>query len=364
MGFWHTGYMEHHAYDYFSATDVQPPVRIKHLCPICSAEFETSEELSGHRIEGHPLSRPILLFRGREIGNTPIQITRRPSAEDFALGKSAKAFINQQSCPVEQVPEKLSVLTQETVNIRLLSNDNVEAQFEIGFSIATQEDIQGVEKCFKAFTEGKKLDRRSIDEFIQRAQPYQTAKYYYDGICQYLYGVLAKEKSSETDLAFEKYPEKFSLAVERLQDYNRPVSRAIIGIIAFNFNQFDDAAYVLEPDTNIAHAANTFKDWLELNNSDWPQAEGKNSWDALLSDKDTATLVQLLCDQRKKPETKLSEIQDNLVKLVSDYDRTKLKIMQAELARLTGDAELAKRTARELANFTGITKWANSLIEG
>ena len=62
------------------------------------------------------------------------------------------------------------------------------------------------------------------------------------GICDYLYGVLAKERSHDASLSHEKYANKFNEAVEQLAAYDRPLARIIRSLVEFHFNHFEEAA--------------------------------------------------------------------------------------------------------------------------
>ena len=74
MGFWHTGYMDFH--EPVGLGDGYPPPTPVYACQMCSEEFPNPDDLRAHRFESHPLSRPVLLVRGVEVGSTPIHISR------------------------------------------------------------------------------------------------------------------------------------------------------------------------------------------------------------------------------------------------------------------------------------------------
>ncbi len=65
----------------------------------------------------------------------------------------------------------------------------------------------------------------TIDGFIEDCRPFSTADLYYDGICHYLYGVLAKERSPDSSLPYEEYRDRFNRAADALRDYDK-ISRA------------------------------------------------------------------------------------------------------------------------------------------
>jgi hypothetical protein len=86
------------------------------------------------------------------------------------------------------------------------------------------------------------LSRRTILDFIERSKKHRSARRYLEGLSTYLYGVVARERSSESDLVGRPgdagYAGKYDRAVSMLGDFDRPPAEAICGMVAFHYNQF------------------------------------------------------------------------------------------------------------------------------
>ncbi len=362
MGFWHTGYIEFH--ETTGIEDWCRPVPPTHRCMHCGEEFDTADDLRQHRFQAHPIKRPLLFIRGMEIGSTPVTITRSLAPQDVGTGACTSAIVNGVHMPVDHLAATLASIEQDTVRI-VLEGEGANASFEIRIEIASDDDMEGVEQAFFRVAHHRRLDVRAIEQFIDGASPYKTAAAYCDGICEYLYGVLAKERSPTSSLRYEAYREKFTRALDKLRTFDRPLANRVGGLVEFHFNHFPEAAS-LSPGARVGRAANAFA--TRLSGSSLPESVGQfdgsdEQLEYLLTDWDTEQLIrwavrdpsELLCEQ--------AEIEKMLRSDPAEYDQTKLHILLAEIGLSSKNRVLVLTHARELRNSPSVSRWADSVIE-
>ncbi len=360
MGFWHTGYIEFHEPTGLGVTYV--PEKPVYACKHCEQRFDTMDALRRHRFEAHPSRRPELFVRGIELGTTPFRLSRTASPSDFVLERCTDAFVNDQRVPPKDVPARLASINRDKVRVELI-NEGARSVFELDISIAQERDLKGVEACFLELAKKKELTAKTVESFIEKCKPYTTAEAYYDSICQYLYGVMAKEKDASTSLPYEAYVDRFNQAASALQDYDRRLGRLVQALIAFHFNHFADAADFAPPG-RLQRASKQFA--AALKSASWKaidRAEQHNDsvLEDLLTDFETLRILRWV----EMPANELAGEIENISALIKrdelEYDRLKLTILLAEAAAAAGDMTLAKKTARSLINVPVAARWAERL---
>jgi hypothetical protein len=360
MGFWHTGYFEHHEPSGFETT-FQPHPTI-YNCPHCGYTTKVVEELRRHRFEAHPYNRPLLFIRDAELGNAPFRVSKRLLPADIKSDRCARATINGKPVPIIELGSILSKINRDTVTIEL-EGDRVSAVFKICFEIAEENDLAAVEKNFYEVARGRRLDRRAIEHFIHSSKPYGTAIGYCDGICDYFYGVLAKERSLESALPYQAYREKFNRAADRLKDFDRPLANILGALIAFHFNHFNEAR-TLAATSRVGIAASRFCNWLSQSIDEVEyQIDIKHSnFENLVTDIDTERFIRWSVLESKELLLHKDEIVFWLKKEISDFDKAKGCILLSELALELGDSALATHYAREFRNSPTMGAWAEHII--
>lgn len=362
MGFWHTGYMEFHepsGIEEWCRPD--PPT---YRCSHCGKDFENAAALRHHRFEMHPFKRPLLFIRGMEIGSSPITITRELKSSEINAGACSRAIVNGKKMSVDHLPDTLASIEQDTVKI-VLEGEGAAASFEIRIEIATDEDLSGIEKNFFNVARLSRLDVRAIDQFIEGAAEFSTATDYCDGICDYLYGVLAKERSSSSSLPYEAYREKFSRSLDKLQMFDRPLANRIGGLINFHYNHFWESASLV-PESRVGHASEKFSGWLSgistaERNADF--LEKDSSFESMLTDWDTEQLISLAVKEPSRLVSYEGHMQKMLSEFRAEFDKTKLHILLAKMGLASRNEALVKAHAKVLRNSPGVAHWANAVIE-
>lgn len=360
MGFWHTGYLEFHDPVDLEGFITEPSVPV-FPCEQCGASFPSFEQLRRHRFEQHPAKRPVLYVRGREVGGAPLRVTRALQPTDIQTLHTSVARVNGRPVPLGELGLVLSKTTTSIADIRL--QGEVSADFRLQFEIASQEDTVGIERCFRAAAYRGRLDRHAIENVIESAQPYESAMAYCDGICEYLYGVLAKERSPESSLPYQEYRNKFNRAVDILRDVDRPLARIVQGLVAFHFNHFAIAADC-SPTSRVGTASRRYQKWiLPLGgSSDSHGSSHGQTLDSLLTDLETERLLRWVLMPLDAALACATEIEAAVDRDIPEFDRAKLRILIAEMYSRIGRHSDAKRHARELLNNPSFGPWAEAML--
>lgn len=366
MGFWHTGLMDQ--------LDMNPPGVLElsrtherlppeYPCSRCSNVFDSPEALRAHLYDGHSSPLPVLLFRGRECGQTPVSVTDPTDPEDWLVECDA-ALLNGQRIPSAELPLALACEESRTVNLEL-TRGNISATYKIDFKVAKSRDLDGVDQCLDELARTYRLDLRSIEGFVQSKASYPSAIRYIDGIAAYFYGVLARERSSDSRLSFEQYREYYDKAAAILGSFHRKPAEVISGLIAFHYNQFDRLG-VKYSAPRLDWAARRFWACLDGRSPDlMPYAEGRDrGLDRVLSDAETERVLKWSC-LSLHPSTRLDELAaiEQYTQTCEPLDAVKLRILVAEKRLQLGQLDEANRYAKDLRNNDTCGNWANSMLK-
>jgi hypothetical protein len=361
MGFWHTGYMEFKEPTGLAWEFVPRP--ILYTCAICGGQWDDPDNLLRHRFEVHAAPRPVLIVRGQELGATPYRITREASASDFIAHHATGATVNGEPVQPIRLGQVLAGRAQDRVKVEL-ANDTAKAAFEILYSVSTPEDCEGVEQCFTAMVKLNRLDPRAVEGLIANASPFKTARTYLDGVCAYLFGVLARERFPALQLSFDSYREKFELASATLVDFERPLARLIRSLVSFHLNHFQEV--MAGAATGPLHLAARRLHSL-LSSGAEPPAVASLSSDSgypedTLTDFQTARIIRWTVADAGALHREVERMKEFLLADGVDYDRLKVRVILAEQLARQGDLAGARGIARTMRNNPATGAWAESLM--
>lgn len=362
MGVWHTGDNEYLRTNIHVVSSI--PLVKEYPCKRCNLVFTSREELFEHRFEKHPTYRPTLFLRGQELGTSRTLVTRSISATDVTLKMCDHAIINDESVDVTTVPSHLAQLSSDVCRL-VLENKNVQAEYTLDFQIAEYADLIGIEKQFVRTVSGPGLDTRAVDEFISATSAYRSAIGYCDGICAYLYGVLAKERVPDSTLKYNEYTEKYNKSAEKLSVYERPLAKTISSIIEFHFNHFKNAKFMAGSE-RIGQAAARFSSLLDGSrpfSEIWKNTPAtRNRLDASVTDWETEQIIRMTVSRKDYLTKNLPEMENLLERIETHYDSVKLHILLAEINAIAGNYKDALRHAKKLRNLPGLGRWATTSI--
>ncbi|MBI3147695.1 MAG: hypothetical protein HYZ17_04205 [Betaproteobacteria bacterium] len=361
MGFWHTGYLEFH--DNAGLDFAYRPQRLIYHCQHCGQHFDSMDDLRRHRFQSHPYTCPLLFVRGIELGATPFRVTRSAQPSDFVVELCTIATFNGTPREPREIPKLLAEVSHDKVKVEL-GNDGPPAVFELVFQIADEMHLKGVEASFLQFANRKLLTVRALEVFIQECRAFNTADAYWGGICDYLYGVLAKERAPDSSLPYDEYRERFNRAADALLDYDRSLAHLVRSLVAFHFNHFEDAA-LFAPPGQLHMASMRFEAVLKgisWDEAGTPARKPSNAPEDMLTDHETLRILRWT----QLPLTELAAEAENIAALVKcdvpEFDRLKLNVLLAEAYAASRDAVHARKTARELIGNAKTAGWAERLI--
>lgn len=192
MGFWHTGYFEFHEPTGLDDVRFEPsPPRFP--CKYCDEVYDSSDELRRHRFENHTLRRPTLFLQDQELGTRPFRITRQLIVDDVRTDNCDRARVNGHEISIDAIPRELARGLSGISKVVLSNKDDVSKEFTLDFRIASEGHLKGIEEHFERMAREGRLSFYAIEEFIEAASKFDSALGYCDGICEYLYGILAME---------------------------------------------------------------------------------------------------------------------------------------------------------------------------
>lgn len=367
MGFWHTGYAEFHEPSGLPEFNYRQPQRIRYTCEQCGRQFAAIEELRRHRFEQHPLRQPALLIRGRARDATPLVISTPLVPSDVGIEDTTTCLVNGVSVTPNELPELLARMSRQFVELEL-RNQGASTRCALDFRIAAEPDLAGVEAAFLRLARDRTLGIEAIARFIEDCRAFKTARLYCDGICHYLYGVLAKEQAPDTGLHQGQYKERYLRAQDELSGFDRPLANSIRSLVAFHFNHFEDAA-TLAAEGGLRHAARAFEGLLkglpwhfELDRS----AATGSAVEDLLTDQDTLEILADASHGLLELTTRTDVLQRHLRRAGMGYDRLKRALLTCEALAACQDTDshvAARRLAREYLPQADTRVWAEAMLE-
>lgn len=368
MGFWHTGYAEFHEPSGLEDYVYSPPPPVRYGCEHCSASFAELEGLRRHRFEQHPVRRPVLWLRGRAAGALPQLLMTPLQPADVVVEDATRCLLNGSPVPLAALGKRLAAMSRDFVELQL-ENAGATTRCVLDFRIADEAHLVGVEAAFLRLARGKALTLEAVGRFNTECAQFSSAKLYWDGICHYLYGVLAKERSPDSGLKQDRYVERYMRASDELSGFDRPLARSVRALVAFHFNQFDGAE-LLAPEGALRQAAGAFAGLLQGLPWHFDAAFSpapSSAVEDLLTDQDT---LQILADASHGLVDLKNRADELLLHLrratAGGFDQMKRALLASEALAAREDAAshtAARKLARELASQHDTSAWAEAMLE-
>lgn len=363
MGFWHTGYIDFH--QPVGLDDYQiAPSPVEYKCPQCGMVFDSYEQLWDHKLESHPAKRPSITIKGQEVVDAPVCITSCLQPNDIAITNCSKASINKEPISPDLLPEVLAEIKTGDYHL-YLANDGIGSEHKLEFRIASSSDLSGIESEFTEMAKRQLLNLTSIEEFISATSSYQSAIGYCDGICAYLYGVMAREQHPESSLSYKDYEVKFNQASHKLRDYDRPLARVINGLISFHFNHFEETVCCVAH-SRVGLVARLFNSWItcvDPNKSIFQTPNVERGWmEKYVTDWDTERIVEWSSQSLDELAERTEELEEFLTGNASNYDMVKVHILLSEIYFQINDCQKSILHAKSLRNMPGMECWVECMI--
>ncbi len=363
MGFWHTGYEEHHQVSSFWEANEAVNLCIEYKCEQCVESFDRPDLLVEHRFSAHPYEAPVLLIRGKEVGSLPTNINTPLTPNDILICNAVNSKINGSQVDLKEVAIQLSKVRQENIDL-ILSNNELTSRYRLRFNISSDKDLLGIEAEFLRLVQGRVLSRSAIDEFILKTANYKSAANYVDGLCEYFYGVLAKEESECSSLKPTKYREKFNRSAEQLIDYSRTLANYIKGLIAFHFNHFTEARIFLNVG-NLFKVSSFYEQIFSGNDVDFERYLVADSQllENILMDEETNLILNFFRNNNPS-RADFNNLEQKLISTkVSEFGKIKLKILKIKLLIKYNNENQAVSILKELKGLSYLELWVGQVMK-
>lgn len=341
-----------------------PPVVLQPIvyeCPRCSVRFDSVQARREHFFTAHPYRKPELLLRGQPLSNSGTVIHAPVHASDWLLGSCQWGVLNGQAMALDELFQTLAHCRQG-FHVLELGNQDATERFELRFCIPELQELRRLEDVFSTLFIDNELNVDDVRRFAETCMSLATAREYLEGVCQYLYGVLAKDQRGDTHLGHAQYKERFNRALEALRHVDRPMARTIRGIINFSFNSFAQAASQHDAPA-LAAAATRFAGWAGRP-AKGGMAVQQKAQARLPIDHATDRILGWMALPRGRQEGELDDLQRASASPVwTVEDRAKTIVLWLEWGCAFSPADELRRVARSLLNDAIFAGYAEQVLE-
>ena len=339
-----------------------PPSPVVYRCSVCNTAFYDADELFAHRFTEHPYTRPALILAGRELTSPRELIVHPLNERDVILANTDQCYLDGKAVEPMQLPQLLSQ-QRGGVHTIVLESLGIETRYEMLFEIAEARELDEVEQLFLSIAGSDTLTIDRINVFAELTAKYKTALPYVDGLCHYLYGVLAKDQRGGTHLPQAEYKTKFNLALDSLRHFARPLANVVVGIIDFSGNAFSDGD-TLPTSPRLQHAMRVYDGFTRQIVPAVLYSWSGGGMGNVPVDHATSQILQWAIEStedflrhRRQMEMALDDAE-----WVPD-DRFKVSMLLAERLSSLGDVAAAKCFARSVTNDALFGDWAQRIMD-
>ena len=363
MGFWHTGYLEHHEQVGLAASGTEAVLAPVFRCDICFQEFPSERLLREHRFAGHPKRQPVLLYRGVPLGHRLHVFTSCLRAADLVMLDVSTVSVNGVNLSPSEAIEKLAATRRGRLQL-VLDGASLSRELGFEFDVSDAGDVNGVTEALRALVRTGRLDHQSIGDFIARSDRFPSAGRLRAAIADYFFGVISKEGREESGDGID-YREKWNDALDRLSAMEHPVAIEIRSIINLHYNQFVVSACAASGGT-VSTVAKRFARMLGLQ-----MAPASSSWQGcgdMFLDRDTSVICAWAAKDTLSNVAEVESMERFIQGRGTMLDKSKVRVLLAEHYVKVGDWRLADRHLQAMTHDdTGFGQWALQLsrrIEG
>lgn len=240
---------------YLEATETPPvwgPLTPVYPCPFCSETFEDRQLLSNHLSSRHRGHRPILLVGGWE----PDRITtiRQQLWEpQIAVENCSDVHIRvdgtrRDGLLQQDIPRLLAQETDAVIELELVNHfDDVAApirwSYRLAFCIPNKSSLDAVDRASVEYLTIDKLGMAQVSAFLTDTRCEGVVCDYADALGSYARGLLVKNQAIGTGVTLppSEAADLYGSALQRLKDFQRPLTSVICGLVRFGTNDFSFA---------------------------------------------------------------------------------------------------------------------------
>ena len=205
-------------------------------CRLCGQIFDSLPAREQHELE-HPLNKPSLYFRDRELGMSTLLITSPVQPGDWGARSISTLKLNGfELGSIADLQQELEDTTRGLYTLEY-SNEYTAKKLKIELCIADVEQLAEVDGAFRNYFSSGTTSEQQILKFHNATKHCDTVVRYINGLVRYIHGLLAKDHLSEIT-PFEDFDKRFNQALDDLQDYETALANVIRTVIRFNRNDF------------------------------------------------------------------------------------------------------------------------------
>jgi len=331
-------------------------------CRKCKSIFETKIELESHQFEEHAALAPSLLLHRAPCSREQTVITSSTIPADWSVENCTSTTLNGRKIRVGDLGKTLSSIDSGFVEV-VLRGEASEESFRLSFRIADTAELSIVDSLLRSSVDGAEFSRGAIDKFLSQSPTSRSAREYRDGIASYLYGILAKNFSTESRLEHDVYRSKFEEASKQLDRFDTSVARSICSRVSFHFNHFEEAqARAYEPKVELA--SQRFLNVLGMSASDKPLTEGSDNWVGYSPpDPDLDLVINWTLNSDKCSSADLINAMEQALPDLERVDRFKVLILLAVNLAEIGDHKEGIAHANRLRDVPMASQWLENYLQ-
>ena len=209
-----------------------------YVCPFCDHVFTDVDDRDKHRVEAHPIRRPVLFIKGQFVRTIEAVITEALSEGDLSFSDTDSVNIGPEIMDVDEASRFLTGKTSGFFDVHLWHR-GYEVTHKLHFRVVDQDVLRSVEDCFyDSFSTklGLAAQLSVFDDKLGKVN--DTGRHYAGGLGSYISGLMIKEGLQPSLPDSIGYLEKIGEAQDKLACYRRPLAQSILAIIDFIRNDF------------------------------------------------------------------------------------------------------------------------------
>ena len=243
---------------YLEATDtplVWGSLAPVYLCPFCNETFEDRQLLSSHLSSRHRGRRPILLIAGWEPERittirqrlwAPQIVVENCSDVHMQINGTRRDGLLQQDIPQILALESDAVIELELVNCFDDMAAPIRQSYRLEFCIPNKSSLDAVDRAFIEHLTIDKLEMAQVSAFLSDRRCEGVVCDYADALGSYARGLLVKNQAIGTGVTLPAFEadDLYGSALQRLKDFQRPLTTVICGLVRFATNDFSFAHWL------------------------------------------------------------------------------------------------------------------------
>ncbi|KQT49007.1 hypothetical protein ASG43_09250 [Aureimonas sp. Leaf454] len=212
---------------------------VNFLCPFCSSTFTEFSSMQRHASSQHQLRRPLLMWRGHEVGRE----RKIATPGEFKIANCTRAIISvdraaEETIDIAKLEALLGSATNASVRVRLENRPDKKmaaavSSYRLEFRIADTEALSQVEEAFQEYLVRAIPNPDRIRIFLEDPRCTGVGEEYASGLYAYVHALLLKEGAGDNGFisAYALHTERFGEALQKLEGMDRKLARSVCSLV-------------------------------------------------------------------------------------------------------------------------------------